>query len=86
MTRLPYSVKRGESFPLNVSVFNYIDVSHIGKQRNKQRHQMVITCSQGFFHICRLNFPSKSGSGTKLAISSCLKMFTSSASKQTTTK
>merc|ERR1719370_1492099 len=23
--RLPYSVKRGESFPLNVSVFNYID-------------------------------------------------------------
>ena len=24
--RLPYSVKRGETFPLNVSVFNYIDV------------------------------------------------------------
>ena len=25
--RLPYSVKRGERFPLNVTVFNYIDVS-----------------------------------------------------------
>ena len=24
--RLPYSVKRGETFPLNVTVFNYIDV------------------------------------------------------------
>ena len=27
--RLPYSVKRGERFPLNVTIFNYIDVSWI---------------------------------------------------------
>ena len=25
--RLPYSVKRGETFPLNVTVFNYVDVA-----------------------------------------------------------
>ena len=25
--RLPYSVKRGEVFPLNVTLFNYLDVS-----------------------------------------------------------
>ena len=25
--RLPYSVKRGETFPLNVTLFNYLDVS-----------------------------------------------------------
>ena len=25
--RLPYSVKRGEAFPLNVTLFNYLDVS-----------------------------------------------------------
>ena len=40
MPRLPYSVKRGESFPLNVSVFNYIDVSHVGTQ----------ACSDDHFH------------------------------------
>ena len=28
--RLPYSVKRGETFPLNVTVFNYVDVSKRG--------------------------------------------------------
>ena len=30
--RLPYSVKRGERFPLNVTIFNYIDVSSIRKE------------------------------------------------------
>ena len=30
--RLPYSVKRGERFPLNVTIFNYIDVSLIGTE------------------------------------------------------
>ena len=30
--RLPYSVKRGERFPLNVTIFNYIDVSSIGTE------------------------------------------------------
>ena len=29
--RLPYSVKRGETFPLNVTVFNYVDVSKRGR-------------------------------------------------------
>ena len=38
MTRLPYSVKRGESFPLNVSVFTYIDVSHVGTQACCEEH------------------------------------------------
>ena len=38
ITRLPYSVKRGESFPLNVSVFNYIDVSHVGRQACCEYH------------------------------------------------
>ena len=30
--RLPYSVKRGERFPLNVTIFNYIDVSWTGTE------------------------------------------------------
>jgi hypothetical protein len=33
--RLPYSVKRGETFLLNVTVFNYVDVSGRRKERSR---------------------------------------------------
>ena len=41
--RLPYSVKRGERFPLNVTVFNYIDVSCLDKEGKSKIHVKHIT-------------------------------------------
>ena len=41
--RLPYSVKRGERFPLNVTVFNYIDVSRLDKDGKPKIHVKNIT-------------------------------------------
>lgn len=40
--RLPYSVKRGESFPLNVTIFNYIDVSWMGTLKYLHLLNMIL--------------------------------------------
>ena len=50
--RLPYSVKRGERFPLNVTIFNYIDVSWI-ETETAQSNNHVFTSIQ--YHFCEQN-------------------------------